>query len=142
MGHYQLLTPVVTDSATSNGFVNDNIRQQKSRAIDMRFYWVCNRVRQEHYLVYWERGKVNLANYFTKHHPTKHHRAIRGTYLVPIANYSKHACYQVPSYLRGCVNYPPSLGNGRRMDKVSSPQERIKYGRRHTGHKIQTAINR
>ena len=38
MGHHQTPTPVVTDSATSDGFVNNNIRQKKSREIDMIFY--------------------------------------------------------------------------------------------------------
>ena len=46
MGHQQLPTPLVKDRATRNGFVNDNIQQQKSREIDMVFYWVCNRGRQ------------------------------------------------------------------------------------------------
>ena len=45
MGHHQPLTPVVTDNATSDGFVNDNIIQRKSRAIDMILYWVHDRVR-------------------------------------------------------------------------------------------------
>ena len=91
MGHHQPPIPVVTDSATSDRFVNDNTRQNKSRAIDMKFYWVCDRERQAEYLVYWERGKDNLADYFTKHHPTKHHRATKGTDLFPTANSSKHA---------------------------------------------------
>ena len=91
MVHHQPPTPVVTDSATINGFVNDNIRQRQSRATDMRFYGVCNRVIQGHYLLYWEREKDNLADYFSKHHPTKHHRAINGIYVVPTANYIKHA---------------------------------------------------
>ena len=88
MGHQQPPTPVVTDSANSNVFVNDNIRQQNSRAIEMRLYWLRNRVRQGHYIVYWEIRKYSLANYFTKHHPTKHHRANRITYLVSTANAS------------------------------------------------------
>ena len=113
IGHHQPLTTVVTYSSTSDGFVNENIRQSKSRAIDVIFYWVRDRVRQGRYIVYWERGKHNLADYFTKHHPTKHHSATRGTYLVPTADSSNHACYQVPSNLRGCVKSPPpSPGNG------------------------------
>ena len=96
MGHQQPLTPVVIYSATSNGFFNNNIRQQKSREIYMIFYWLHNRVIQGHYLVYSERVKDNLADYFTKHHPTKHHCATRDTYLVPTANSSKRDCYQVP----------------------------------------------
>ena len=58
MGHHQPPTPVVTDSATNDGFVNDNNGQRKSRAIGMILYWVRRRVRQGHYLVYWERGKA------------------------------------------------------------------------------------
>ena len=79
MVHRQPLTPLTIDSATSDGFVNDSIRQQKSRAIDMIFYWVRYRVIQVHYLVYWARVKDNLADHFTKHHPTKHHRSTRVT---------------------------------------------------------------
>ena len=110
MGHHQPPTPVVTDNATIDGFVNDNIIKRKSRAIDMRLYWVCGRVRQGHYLVYWKIGKDNLDDYFTKNHPTKHHRAIRGTYMVPTADSSKHACYQVPRDMRGYVKSPPQPG--------------------------------
>ena len=99
MGHHQSPTPVVTDIATSDGFGIDNTRQRQSREIDTIFYWVRDRVRQGQYLVYWERGKDNLADYFTKHHPTKNHHAIRGAYLVPAAAAIKKACYQVPGYL-------------------------------------------
>ena len=99
MDHQQPPKLVVTDSATSGGFVNDNIRQQISRAIDMILYWVHGRARRGHYLVYWERVKDNLDDYFTRHHPTKHHRATRGTYLVPTDDSSKNVYYQVPRYL-------------------------------------------
>ena len=63
MGHQQPPTRVVTYSATSDGFVNDNIQQQKSIAIDMRFYLLRDMVRQGHYLVFWEREKDNLSKY-------------------------------------------------------------------------------
>ena len=53
MDNQKPLTPVATDNKTSNEFVNKNIQQQKSREIDMRIYWVHNRVRQGHFLVYW-----------------------------------------------------------------------------------------
>ena len=96
MGHQQPPTPVVTKIATSDGFVNNNIRQQKSIAIDIRFYWVRYRLVQGQYLVYWTIVKYNLADYFTKHHPTKHQCDTRGTYLSPTSNASKHACCQVP----------------------------------------------
>ena len=40
MGHPQPPTPVQVDNSTACGIANDNIKLQRSRAIDMRFYWV------------------------------------------------------------------------------------------------------
>eukprot|EP00957_Ditylum_brightwellii_P122520 9343331-Ditylum_brightwellii.AAC.1 len=81
MGHPKPPTPIQVDNFTAYRIVNSNIKQQKSKAIDMRFYWVQDRVRQKQYVVYWELGKNNRANYFTKHHPLAHHHKVRGDYL-------------------------------------------------------------
>eukprot|EP00957_Ditylum_brightwellii_P132891 10134140-Ditylum_brightwellii.AAC.1 len=43
MGHEQQLTAVMKDNSTAAGFVNDTIKQQKVRAIDMRLYWINDR---------------------------------------------------------------------------------------------------
>jgi hypothetical protein len=76
MGYPQPATLVQTDNSTTCGIANDNIKQQRSRAIDMRFYWVCNRVRQGQFNIHWKAGKVNLADYYTKHHSTTHHQKV------------------------------------------------------------------
>ena len=47
MGHTQTPTPSVMDIATVEGFVNDNIHQKRSGAINMRFYWVRDRVSKD-----------------------------------------------------------------------------------------------
>jgi hypothetical protein len=49
--------------------------------MDMRFYWIRDRVRQGQFLVYWRKGKMNKGDYFSKDHPTSHHRDIRSSYL-------------------------------------------------------------
>ena len=49
-------TPAVANSAPGDVFSNDNIRQRRSRAIDMRFYWFRDRVRQVQFLMYWMAG--------------------------------------------------------------------------------------
>jgi hypothetical protein len=46
MGYPQPATPVQTDNSTACGIAKDNIKQQHSQAIDMRFYWVCDCVQQ------------------------------------------------------------------------------------------------
>ena len=81
MGHPQPPTPIQTDNSCASGITNGTVRQHKSKAMDMRFYWVQDRVRQNQFLVYWRQGSDNLGDYFTKHHPTAHHRKIRPTYL-------------------------------------------------------------
>eukprot|EP00957_Ditylum_brightwellii_P138297 10541055-Ditylum_brightwellii.AAC.1 len=73
MGHPQPPTPIQVDNAVAHGIVNNNIRQRKSKAIDMRFYWVQDQVKQKQFIVYWEPGSSNKAGYFTKHHLSEHH---------------------------------------------------------------------
>ena len=79
MVHQKPPTPVATEISTGDRFVKKNIQQQILILINMIFYWVHNKVIQWHYLLYLERVKDNLANYFIKLHPTKRLRAIRST---------------------------------------------------------------
>jgi hypothetical protein len=77
LGHPQPPTPIKTDNTTANGIANDTIKQKRSKAMDMRFYWIRDHVNQGQYHVYWRKGGLNRANYFTKHHPTRHHQEMR-----------------------------------------------------------------
>jgi len=81
LGHPQPATPIQTDNACAEGIINDTVKQKRSKAIDMRFYWVRDRVRQGQFNIHWKRGKENLGDYFTKHHPDSHHRDMRPIYL-------------------------------------------------------------
>ena len=72
LGHQQPPTPMKTDSTTANGIINDTVKQQRSKAIDMRYYWLKDRVKQDQFKVFWEPGDANWADYFTKHHPPTH----------------------------------------------------------------------
>ena len=44
MGHSQPPTLVTTDNTAANSIVNETAKQKRSRAIDMRFYWVRDRI--------------------------------------------------------------------------------------------------
>jgi hypothetical protein len=79
--HPQPPTPLVTDNSTVSGIANDTVKQKRSKAMDMRFYWIRDRVHQGQYHVYWRKGSTNKADYFKKHHPTKHHQRMRNQYL-------------------------------------------------------------
>ena len=51
--------------------------------MDMRFHWLRDRELQKQLRIYWRSGKLNYADYFTKHHPASHHRNTRKEYLTP-----------------------------------------------------------
>ena len=74
-------TRIVTDNSTAEGFANDTTKIKRSKAMDMRFYWIKDRVNQGQFEVHWSKGDNNLADYFTKHHPPAHHICMRPTYL-------------------------------------------------------------
>jgi hypothetical protein len=81
MGHPQPPTPLACDNSASVGILNDSVRQRRSKAMDMRFYWVKDRIKQGHYHLYWRPGNSNRGDYFTKHHSPAHHRLMRPQYL-------------------------------------------------------------
>ena len=43
MGHPQPPTPIQTDNTTAQDIITNSIKQQKTRAMDMRFYWLRDR---------------------------------------------------------------------------------------------------
>ena len=56
MGYPQPSTPMKTDNSTANGIINNTMKQKRSKAMDMRFYWICDRASQGQFRVYWEEG--------------------------------------------------------------------------------------
>ena len=95
MGHKQPATPLKTDNNTANGIINNTMQQRRSKAIDMRFYWLRDRVKQNQFHIFWDPGRHNLADYPTKHHSPQHHRQVR-----PIYTYIKGIS---PVWLQGCI---------------------------------------
>ena len=63
--------------------------------MDMRFYWLQDRVDQGMFHVYWGPGKENLGYYYTKKFAPANHRNVRQIYL-----YIKDPS---PTTLQGCV---------------------------------------
>jgi hypothetical protein len=70
-----------TDNNTSRGYSNGTIKQKLTKAMDMRFYWIKDRVKQGQLNVYWGPGFQNLADYFTKHHSPAHNKKMREIYI-------------------------------------------------------------
>ena len=67
----------------------------------MRFYWVRGRIQQSYFRVFWEGGKKNLADYFTKHHPIWHHRTKQPIFLKPTKKDTENLKYRKTGTGRG-----------------------------------------
>jgi hypothetical protein len=81
LGHPQPRTPIHCDNATAVGNANNTVKRQRSRSMEMRYFWVCDKVAQDAYNIKWHPGQENLANYQSKHHTGAHHQAVRPWYL-------------------------------------------------------------
>jgi hypothetical protein len=53
LGHIQPETPLRTDNSTSLGILNETIKQKRSKAMNMRYKWLTDIVRQKQFDVYW-----------------------------------------------------------------------------------------
>jgi hypothetical protein len=83
MGHHQppTGTPLETDNSTAHDILKAQVRMKRSKAFDMRYHWLKDRIQQLQFNLYWSPGRLNMADYFTKHHPPSHHRLMRYLYL-------------------------------------------------------------
>jgi hypothetical protein len=117
LGHIQLPTPLGTDNSTVFGIFNEAIKQKRSKAMEMIYHWLTDRVHQKQFDVYWRPGRENIRVYHTKHHSAQHHKDMHRLIL-------HHAnSLQV---LRGCfklVPLPqPQLRAHGRTDKSKRPE--------------------
>ena len=87
MVHQQPPAPVVTEYTAVNSIVNGMEKQKISRAFDMRFYWFRDRIRQNHFHIFWEEGKKSMVYYVPKHHPIWHHITMRPIYVKETKKY-------------------------------------------------------
>ncbi|KAI2504487.1 Reverse transcriptase (RNA-dependent DNA polymerase) [Fragilaria crotonensis] len=108
MGHPQPPsgTPLETDNSTAHGILHAQVRMKKSKAFDMRYHWLKDRISQKQFNLYWAPGKLNSADYFSKHHPPAHHNLMRYQYLQRAL-----AAHAAPPPVRGCVS-PSTITSG------------------------------
>jgi hypothetical protein len=109
LGHTQPPTPMETDNTTAIGYSNGTIKQKSTKSMDMRFYWVNDRVKQVQFKIYWGPGFQNLADYFTKHHLPAHHKRIRDVYIHANERPINRKGIR-DSALRGCVSTSGKAG--------------------------------
>jgi hypothetical protein len=102
LGQLQPKTLIHCDNAAAVGFANNTVQWQRSRSMEMQYFWVCDACD-----VKWHPGQENLADYQSKHHPGAHHTAARPWYLHKINLPLVLPQAVRPSTLKGCVGTLP-----------------------------------
>ena len=74
MGYPQPSTTIMCDNTSAIGIATDSIKQKRSKAVDMRFHWIRDRVRQAQFTITYIPTQQNLADYFTKNLPFEAHQ--------------------------------------------------------------------
>jgi hypothetical protein len=74
LGYPQAATKLYADNKAAVGIATDSVKLRKSKAIDMRYHWIRDRVRQKVFDVIWAEGKGNDADFFTKLQPSARHQ--------------------------------------------------------------------
>ena len=78
LGHCQPTATIVTDDEASHGLMMKSVVPKALKSMDILFNWLTQ------FEFAWQKGANNLAEYHTKHHPARHHQAIRKTYLLDL----------------------------------------------------------
>jgi hypothetical protein len=103
MGHKQPKTPVHCNNATAVSITNNTVKRQRLRSMEMRFFWISDKVVQYMYVLSWHPGQENLADYQSKHHAGAHHVAVCPWYLHMDNSPQELPRALAPSALKGCV---------------------------------------
>ena len=81
LGHTQQATTIICDNRCAVGIATRQVKQKRSKSINMRYHWIRDQVDMHTFRVEWEPGATNLADYFTKNHPVHHHQSKRTVYV-------------------------------------------------------------
>ena len=66
LGYPQLPTLLLIDNTVAIALANDTINKKRSKSMDMRFFWLRDRVKQQQFVVEHIPGQYNVADFFTK----------------------------------------------------------------------------
>ncbi len=81
LGHPQGPSLIVSDNLVGVNILNGTAKSKRSRSMDLRFFWIMDRISQLQFKLAWAPGVQNLADYLTKIHTVKDYLSRRATYV-------------------------------------------------------------
>jgi len=103
LGHPQPPTPIHVDNTTTVGIANNTIKRQRSRAMEMRYFWLLDGEVQNRVRFHYQPGQENLGDYPSKHHSTDIHQHVQPHYVHMINSPTVLPGAAKPSSRRGCA---------------------------------------
>jgi hypothetical protein len=103
LGHSQPPTPIHIDNTTAVGIVNSTIKRQRSRAMEMRYFWLLDQYAQKNFDFQHHPGQENLGDFPSKQHTGKGHQHVRPYYLHTQDSPMYLPRAAAPSTRRGCA---------------------------------------
>ena len=107
LGHPQPPIPIHIDNTTTVGIVNNTIKRQRSRAMEMRYFWLLDAEAQRLFSFRHQPGQENLGDYHSKNHTGPHHTHVRPYYVHENNSPQFLLRARLPSARRGCVGTVP-----------------------------------
>eukprot|EP00804_Cyclotella_cryptica_P000705 CCRYP_000993-RA/>CCRYP_000993-RA protein AED:0.40 eAED:0.40 QI:0/-1/0/1/-1/1/1/0/237 len=104
LGHPQPPTPIHCDNSTTVGIVNNTVKRQKSRSMEMRYFWLLDGHINKYFDFQYHPGLENLADYPSKAHPGSHHLSVRPLYVHMSTSPRLLPRAATPSVRRGCAD--------------------------------------
>jgi hypothetical protein len=83
IGYTQPPTIITTDNSVAKGIATMSCKQKRSKAVDLRYHWIRDKVSQGVFDVVWHSGASSIADFLTKPLPTANFLKMRKYYVVP-----------------------------------------------------------
>lgn len=106
LGHPQPPTPIHINILTTVGIVNNMIKRQRSRSMEMRYFWLLDQEARQNFDFLYQPGQENMGDYPSKEHVGGIHKHVK-LYDRHIDNSPKYLQQAAkPSSRRGCAETP------------------------------------
>jgi hypothetical protein len=65
LGYPQQPTLILVDNTVAEGLANDTINAKRSKSMDVRFFWIRDRVKKMQFIMKHLQGRWNISDFFT-----------------------------------------------------------------------------
>ena len=66
LGYPQEPTPILVDNTVAEGLARGTVNAKRSKSMDVRFFWLRDRVKKGQFIIKHLAGRFNISDFFTK----------------------------------------------------------------------------